>query len=159
MKFLTVILSMLVMVGPLAAKAEGLPLPWPFPWAHECPVNWEDLQGRYMLEDSSDEEIELTISVIIKRGIKKAHVMRYDQYGDLVAIGTMPLGEDSRLLAVDLVPVNKQAPVMRAIIALYHESWVFSCEMQNLVPILTIQETGVQKPTTTQYKMVRRNGK
>ena len=154
-----------VFVGLILAVAahagEGLPLPWPFPWAKECKVNWMDMQGRYLLSESSlEQEIELKIFVITEDGLKRVHVAHYGQDGQLVSHGFDFVSENQKTLRLYLIPANADgnAEPTLAVIKLYYQSSVFSCRQDALVPILTIEGLDPKEPRTTQYRLVRRPG-
>ncbi len=136
---------------------EGLPLPWPFPWAKDCPVVWSSLSGRYMMLDSQyEEEMELKISVLTKDGMKLMRISRYNYYGAVVAEGFAWLTMNQKSVGVHLRPLSKKANPMYANIKLYYADSDYNCSMTSLVPILSLVEKRPNMTTEVQYRLVRR---
>lgn len=143
-------------VGELRPLGEGLPLPWPFPWAKECPVDWNAMNGRYALADSkSVQYIDLKISVITGEGFKLVRVARYDQSGKLQAEGFTYVSEAQKTLALALEPSDKSQGEQWAVIELYYESPEEVCTPDHLVPILTLADTRSADHNVMSYKMIK----
>jgi hypothetical protein len=142
--------------SPLSAGTFGGPLPWPFPSAKECPVNWSDYAGRYVLAATfgevrdKDQYLELTVSVAYQDGLRFVKVSRYDYSGTLISEGNVVIGEEQRMLILKLLPVDPMGPVVDASIQLFYASNQELCTAENLVPVLT-----VGSGTTTDFQMVR----
>lgn len=136
---------------------EGLPLPWPFPWAKDCPVVWSSLSGRYsMLDSQYQQEMELKISVLTKDGMKLIRISRYNEYGAVVAEGIAWLTSNQKNVSVHLRPLRKNANPMFANIKLYYASSDYNCQINALVPILSLMEKRPNMTTQVQYRLVRR---
>lgn len=135
---------------------EGLPLPWPFPWAKECPVKWQSISGRYAMMDSSQQDVDLKISILTEDGLKVMRITRYNAMGGMVSDGFSFITENQRSIRVYLRPLNKEQAPLWANIKLYHSDYSQSCEMSRLVPILSIVEKRINKTVETQYRLVRR---
>lgn len=141
-----------------ATAGEGLPLPWPFPWAKECPVEWQSLEGKYALADSSKDELlmisfhKLTKS---KDGLKLAHVARLRADGSLVAEGFGAFTENQRSLRLSLYSLEVKEAVQAVVIKLFYQSESFACTKQNLVPILTVEKRGSSTTGTTSYRLIK----
>ena len=152
----TILIGLLISLS--ATAGEGLPLPWPFPWAKECPVEWQSLEGKYALADSSKEEVlkisfhKLTKS---KDGLKLAHVARLRADGTLVAEGFGTFTENQRSLRLSLYPLDVKEAAQAVVIKLFYQSESFACTKQNLVPILTVEKRGSSTTGTTSYRLIK----
>ena len=158
MKRLTLLfVGLLVSISASSAFAgEGLPLPWPFPWAKDCPIDWQSLEGRYQLSDSSKEEqLQLSIHVVTHLGFKLVRVSRYSSEGELIAEGFNLITANQRTLWLSMMPLDRNEPTMKAYIKLYYQSSNLTCGEQNLVPILTVEKRGSNTTSPTQYRLVR----
>jgi hypothetical protein len=143
--------------GQYHIYGEGLPLPWPFPWARECPVKWSQLAGRYRLEaSSSNDEIELKITVINTRGLRMIKIARFDENQQLLAQGAGLLVQNQRMVEVMLQPTRADQPAIRASLKLHFSDLSGSCEMSSLTPILTLQVLSIDEVAEIQYRLVRR---
>src|SRR5947209_6654109 len=68
---------------------DGWPLPFPFPWAKECPMDWDHLSGNYSVKDSTDtDSLFVKVTVLTKKGIRLVRVSRYSHAGKLIYDGT-----------------------------------------------------------------------
>lgn len=166
MSFLKVILIAAALFGGPARASEasegyvifgeGLPLPWPFPWAKECPVDWSSMQGRYVLSDSADEEeIDLDISVVERMGSKLVRVARYNRFGRRLAEGFAIVGENQRAIRLLLKPVGWADQAIWATIQLHYQRAEQRCSEDNLVPILTLEGANGGKPSQKQYVLLK----
>lgn len=136
---------------------EGLPLPWPFPWAEDCPVQWSALSGRYtMLDSESKDEVQLTISIVTDHGFRFLRISRFASDGTFLSDGVTFLARNQRSARVYLNPLDDRQPPLWANIKLYYASEIFSCEMNSLVPILSLIEKQNEKNVETRYRLVRR---
>jgi len=136
---------------------EGLPLPWPFPWAKECPVQWASISGRYaMLDSMYQEEVDLKISIVTEGGLKFMRISRFNSSGAMISDGFTFLTPNQRSVRVYLRPMTRKHGPLWANIKLYHGSSRFSCEMASLVPILSLVEKQQDHTTETLYRLVRR---
>ncbi len=137
-------------------SSEGLPLPWPFPWAKECPMDWRELGGHYMLADTDlNSRLDITISASPDRGLRLVRVARYTSYGQVLYQGFAAVSENLKTIRVELMPAEKDQLPIQAIIKLFYQSSQIGCAADHLVPILTLV---VSKDCTTQkiqYKMVK----
>jgi hypothetical protein len=159
--FLRIIFSSLLLVMTLLhvqpSRADGLPGPWPFPWAKECPMNWEDMEGRYMLSDSrSSDQVILRVTVQMKKSTRLVRVSRYTKHGSLIYDGATYVDEDQRIIRLYLSPTKSDGPPVWAVIKLHYQSWeVDSCSADRLVPILTVGTSDPYDPSSNQYKMIK----
>lgn len=135
---------------------EGMPAPWPFPWAKECPVKWTSLTGRYVMYDQFEQdEIDLKLSLITRKGLKMMRISRYSKTGAMISDGFSVITEKQKSVRVYLRPLtNKTSPVW-ASLKLYFDK-DYSCEMTRLVPILSLVERHGTTTTEAQYRLVRR---
>lgn len=133
-----------------------MPLPWPFPWAEECPVDWMSLQGLYLLSESeTGEYIDLRISVLEIMDIQIVRMSRFTRMGEMVSDGYTRVEEGQKSLALDLIPVKHGEANIHAILQLHFVSNVRSCTEDALVPILTFKTGSSTTSTETQYRLVR----
>lgn len=137
-------------------KAEGLPLPWPFPWAKECPVDWQAMAGRYILSNSSNEEqIDLKITVINVHGFRLVRLSRFDGYGNLIADGFSFVSLNQRMLRMKLVGQDTTDNSIWALIKMHYTDWNLGCSDDHLVPILTLERTNSSTIYTNHYRLIR----
>lgn len=134
--------------------AEGLPLPWPFPWAKECPVDWQRMAGRYVLSDSvNEEEIDLKITVITTNGFRLVRLSRIDHHGQVVADGFAYVSLNQRMLRMKLVPRDRYDSPSWALIKLHYSDWNLGCAEDHLVPILSLERNNSSR--SNHYRLVR----
>jgi hypothetical protein len=156
MKIFTTLAIVLVIWGGGAVKAEGLPLPWPFPWAKECPMNWQALNGQYLLSDAAESDtLDVSISTYDRVGVRVVRVARYTGHGELIYQGFSTVTENQRTIRLSLLPANGTDCAVQAVIKLHFQSSVNLCSMDHLVPILTIMRGTGASPKRIQYKMVK----
>lgn len=142
--------------GEVRPLGQGLPLPWPFPWAKDCPVDWKSMEGRYVLSESKDrEEIDLDITVIDRMAFKIVRVARYDRFGRLLADGFSFVGHNQRALRLLLKPRYRGQRPIWGTIQLFYQGNELLCSDDNLVPILTLETADSSKPSQTQYVLLR----
>ena len=135
---------------------QGLPLPWPFPWAKECPVDWKSLDGRYVLSESDDQEqIDLDISIIESLGFKIVHVARFTRTGLLIYEGFNFVGHNQRTIRLFLWPQRSYEPGTMAMIQLHYQGVDLHCTDENLIPILTLERVDSEQTSRTQYVLLR----
>lgn len=143
--------------GQFHPYGEGLPLPWPFPWAEDCLVQWSKITGRYLLEDNAEkQEVELKISMVTQRGQRSIRISRFDRHGVMISDGRVPLTADQRSVDVELRPLTSEGYPVLASLKMYYDSADYSCEMSRLVPILALTELRPEKQKEVQYRLVRR---
>ena len=139
------------------ASADGMPLPWPFPWAEECPVNWQGMVGRYTLSHSENAQIDLSISVVKHAGTKVVRVAWISKEGELLAEGFDFLELGQRNLRMYLFPMDKKEPAVIAEIKMYYQSHSRSCAKRNLVPIMSVERPGAANAPETSYELMKQN--
>lgn len=174
LKFLTVIAVTLTVVMSVSSHAqdqkssveeesfsyqvfgEGLPLPWPFPWAKECAVNWDTLTGRYAMEsDLEGDQIDLKISIINRLGDRWARVFRFNKEGRLIAEGASPIKKELRAIRVKMRSVVKDNKVSWISLRLHYADAAYQCYESRLVPILTMETMRGNSLVETQYRLIR----
>jgi hypothetical protein len=149
-----------VLFSNTSARANDLMVPWPFPWAKECPVEWKEFSGRYILQDmnggmmTSDQFIELAVSVEYRNGIRLARVAQFDIFGEVVSAGITVVNDSERALRLRLIPVDPSKPFMDAEIRLYYTSNERLCTMDHLVPILNLTSEAMP-PGGENFKLVK----
>jgi hypothetical protein len=136
---------------------DGWPLPWPFPWAKECPMDWHDLDGTYLLSDSTDaEQLIMRINVVSKKGLRVVHVSRYSEKGRLLFEGVGTVTERQRVIGLWLSSRSDSSVRVWATIKMHYQSSITSCSVGQLIPILTVQELAQDAPPDgVDYKMVK----
>ena len=136
--------------SPLAGPID----PWPFPWAKECPVNWDTLGGYYLLakDTTTNGGVSLRISVISKDGLRLLRVSRYSNLGSWKYEGTTFVTENQKLVRLYLSPVNHKGDPIWAIIKLHYVSDIMECSADRLVPIMTLQASDNEEEYVD-YKM------
>jgi hypothetical protein len=147
----------LPLAGASGHTQDGWPLPWPFPWAKECPMNWDQLDGTYLLSDSNDaERLVLRINVLTKRGMRLIHVTRYSDQGRILFDGTSTVTEKQKVIGLWLNSMSGTRLRVWAIIKMHYQTPIASCAVANLIPILTVQAIGNDGPPDgVDYKMVK----
>jgi hypothetical protein len=155
MKAFTALLIGLFM-SMTAYAGEGLPLPWPFPWAKECPVEWMSMEGKYAMADSSrQEQLDISFHTVTKGGYKLARVARLDKDGALIAEGFNVVTANQRTLRLFLFPLDRTQSTESVVIKLYYQSSSSACSAQNLVPIMSVEKRGSSTTGTTNYRLVK----
>jgi hypothetical protein len=160
---MTVLVGLALLVATAQAdvrpKAEGLPLPWPFPWAKECPVDWQTMAGRYVLSNSlNEEQIDLKITVINVHGFRLVRLSRFDGQGHLIADGFSFASLNQRMLRMKLVAQDSSDSSIWALIKLHYTDWNLGCSEDHLVPILTLETTNSSSSGKSYYRLVRAPG-
>ncbi len=151
----------IVLAGQLAwaeefrPYAEGLPLPWPFPWAEGCPAEWAALDGTYVLKGRTDQDtVEIKITVGEYYGMGTMQISRYSPRGTLLSDGWSFLWPRSRYISIYLWPRAEEVQPMKASLK-FHFNKNFNCQISQLVPILTIEEMYSDHTNRTQFRLVR----
>jgi hypothetical protein len=142
--------------GPVHIEGQGLPLPWPFPWAKECPVEWEALQGRYSMAHSEKHEaIQLNITFLSKFGLRLVRVARLDHKGGVLSEGIAIIHDGQRSISLPLNAVDGQSAPIMAELKFYYSSRVLSCDSDYLVPILSLKDPGGSTSEHIDYRLIR----
>ncbi len=135
---------------------QGMPAPWPFPWAKECPVKWSSLTGRYVMYDQFEQdEIDLKLSLVTRSGLKMMRISRFSKKGTIISDGFSVITEKQKSIRVYLRPTSNKTMPVWASLKLYFDK-DYSCEMSRLVPILSLVERHANVTTEAQYRLVRR---
>lgn len=135
---------------------DGMPLPWPFPWAKDCPVNWDSMQGRYLLTPSAaKEQVDLEIRVVTSMNVKLVHVSRYGSDGVLIADGYIWIPAKQKSVRLWLFPLRAGDPPTWAVLKMYHRNTMSDCNQEGLIPILTLEQVDNSIRTQSQYRLVR----
>src|SRR6185312_10499834 len=80
---------------------DGWPLPFPFPWAKECPMDWDHLSGNYTVKDSTEtDSLLVKVTVLTKKGIRLVRVSRYSYTGRLMFDGTTTVTEKQKVVSL-----------------------------------------------------------
>lgn len=133
---------------------QGLPLPWPFPWAKDCPMDWDSLNGTYTLSDSSfDERLEIRITVSRRTEQRFVRISRFVN-GTMVADGRGMIDPERHSFRVYMRPLSERADAIWASVRFYFPDDQQLCS-QNLVPILTLQTAGGVVNGDSQYRLMR----
>ena len=153
---LLALVSSLLSLGSIRSSADGLPVPWPFPWAKDCPIEWSAMGGRYLLSDAKNlQYIDLKFTAMTKEGFKLVHVARYNQNAELLYEGFTYVSENQRTLRLSLMPSDRTAEALSAVIKLHYQSNDLRCAANYLVPILTLEPMDSNNSQVTRYKLVR----
>lgn len=159
MRSITILLGLMLSWGAYAGQ--GVPLPWPFPWAKDCEVDWKSMQGEYTLTSESDlGSIDIRISVISEFGFKLVHISRYDTEGKLIAGGFNFVSKNQKVLRLYMFPIDSKERLSYAVIKLHYQSKVISCAQDQLVPILTVEAVkndGTPLDEPAEYRLVRKD--
>jgi hypothetical protein len=134
----------------------GSHLPWPFPWADQCPVDWREVAGIYRLseEPGSSKHMDLKITTYKSRGRQIVRMTRYNQRGLMVADGAAYVDENERVASVELHPIRRRAAVMRAEIRLHYKSGIMYCDRVYLTPVLSMRSGGSGRYEVTYYQLI-----
>jgi hypothetical protein len=122
-----------------AAGADGIPRPWPFPWAKSCPMSWSDLAGRYkMVGSTSREQILVRVSADNREDLVTIRLVRVTSAGNIRAIGLAMVYANENEVKVHMVPVREKYGASWVTLRMHYNSKVLSCQQAALVPILTV---------------------
>lgn len=167
-KIIILAVSLMLNAVPLSAAAspmnpvisgQGLPLPWPFPWAKECPVKWEAIQGRYSMSESIDhEEIELKVTFVQKFGISLVRVARLSNEHVVLSEGIAMIHQGQRSIRLRLEANEPGEPIIWAAIKFYYGGRELLCDDSYLVPILTLEKEGWPVNQRTEYRLIKEDG-
>ena len=134
---------------------EGMPLPWPFPWAKECPIIWSSIGGSYVLSESVDNEyIDLKITPVQKNGFNLVHVARYSKESELLSDGFALIAQNQRTIQLGLYPVKSATPSLWAMIKLHYQDSTSKCDKE-LVPILAMQSDADSARVPVEYRLIK----
>lgn len=162
LRILTLVLA--VLAGPLASAqsyvrpfGDGMPLPWPFPWAKDCDVDWAAMEGRYLLTPSKlGMQLDLKISVVAELNFTLIRVSRYGQDGQLLADGYVWVSAKQKTVRLWLFPLRRGDPPTWAVLKLhYTREKVAGCPAEFMIPILTLDQVDNTTHTQAQYKLIR----
>lgn len=142
------------------AGADGMPGPWPFPWARKCPVRWESLEGRYILPESSQNTLlDLKVSVVDKLNFKLVRVSRFDRAGNLEASGLDWVAADQQIVRLWLYPFKQGEAPTWAVLKMHYASTEQTCDDDHLVAILTLEQADRVARHQTHYRLIRADGR
>lgn len=151
--------SICLLFGSLAS-ADGMPGPWPFPWAKDCPVKWESLEGRYVLPESSQNALlDLKVSVVDKLNFKLVRVSRYDRMGGLEADGYVWVAANQKTIRLWLFPLKEGESPTWAVLKLHFSSNERTCDEDHLVAILTLDQPDSATRRQSQYRLIKVDGR
>jgi len=133
----------------------GLPVPWPFPWAKDCPMDWSTYDGMYSLTaNTSIGRLNLKVQAEGADGLLLVHVTRVNSKGKVTYDGTTYIEETQKVLALWLVPAeNPRAPSVWAEIRMHYNSKQLTCA--DTVPVLTVAPNQDQEADATAYELIR----
>lgn len=136
--------------------ADGMPGPWPFPWAKDCPVRWESLEGRYLMPDSAQNAtLTLKVSVVDKLDFKFVRVSRLSADGRLEADGYVWVAANQKTLRLWLYPLREGESPIWAVLKVHFASAERVCSEDHLVTILTLEQPDSVSRRQTQYRLIR----
>ena len=155
-----IIILCLALGSPLTQAAQtrdSYPLPWPFPWADKCSMDWEDLDGTYLLSNGKEaDQLILRINILTKKGVRSVHVSRISSQGRMLYQGSTLVSEADRIIRLSLVSIYPEEPRIWATIKMHYQSEVSSCSASHLIPILTVQVPENSAPRAgVDYRMVK----
>lgn len=159
MKLASSVFLIIVLMLTTKGHSDGLPVPWPFPWAKECPISWQSFEGLYTLAESGTKD-QLLISVhptSSRRGLKLVRAVRLSENGYTLAQGFSIIGQTQKAIKITLVPVDEWGESTVATIKLYYQSDTRNCSDKNLIPILSLYESGRDGEHLTHYRMLKKN--
>ena len=133
---------------------EGMPLPWPFPWAKECPIDWTVLDGTYLLSESADATyLDFVITPVGKNGFRLVRIGRYANDGLLLQEGFVLVSKNQKTIQVTMYPQRPKLSKLQALIRFHYLDDRMTCDNAQLVPILTLQSPVDE--TESQYRLVK----
>ena len=161
--FRQILMAAVFIFSSLTASAEqkfvpygqGMPAPWPFPWAKECPVKWASISGRYVMFDQFEQDqVDLKLTFLSREGMQQMRISRYSKGGVMLSDGFTPITEKQKMVRVYLRPLSNKTMPVWATLKLHFDK-DYSCEMSRLVPILTLFERRANVTSEAQYRLVR----
>lgn len=114
----------------------------PFPWGTECPFPWSDVDGFWLSEGNSIEDIwEFRQTTTLENGTHLFEIYRYNEAGDVLAFGRGVAASSERIIRAAMVKMNsKRTQRYYAIMRTYVEDMSkYSCVMENMVTVLTLR--------------------
>ncbi|HMN67351.1 MAG TPA: hypothetical protein PKC28_02320 [Bdellovibrionales bacterium] len=139
---------------------DGMPIPWPFPWAKDCEVDWNDLNGNFILADYSSEQVQISIHVVVEQGLQFARVIHYDRDGYALAFGMGLVSKDQHGIEMNMYPVSASSrAATSAVVRLYHRSEILTCSQDSLIPILTLTRKEAGRTVEAHYRLNKSESK
>jgi len=150
------VLTALMTVPVWAAQESVHPLggssvPWPWPWAEDCRIDYESLNATFVVKNS---EVVHFIQISTSRNpqylYRYLRIRLYNANFDLLSEGETYVDENSRSVFVKMTSISSlNVPGLK--LRIYYKSESTSCEISNLIPILTVMEgSETQKANTDQ---------
>jgi hypothetical protein len=139
-KILSILVMLTLAYAPISFAKDGMPSPWPFPFAKDCPMAWDNLGGLYNMSDSNTrDQILVKVNEGDDASVKVIRVVRMSSKGRARAFGLAMVLEDEREFHVHMIPATKSdGPDTWVGVRMYYTSLVKSCEASYLVPIMTV---------------------
>lgn len=156
--FKTIIAFTLLMISGISS-ADGI-RPWPFPWAKDCPMVWENLEGDYkMIGSTYEDQIVVRVSSSADGDLRTIRLVRLTSTGEVRSVGLAIVAAEEREVKIHMIPVAQDYPPSWVTLRMYYNSDVNSCDIQSLVPILTvIPEANPDKPGPVfDYLLTKKN--
>lgn len=135
---------MLLLSSQVFAAGGGSSVPWPWPWAEECPIDFESLNGTYVVRQSEEVDfIRISSQWKEESYSRQVKILLYNQDFDLLSSGETYIWGSERSIYIPMSSVDSLKNLRGLKLQIYHRSERKTCDSKDLIPILTISEPGV----------------
>lgn len=126
-----------------AAGNGGASVPWPWPWAEECPIDFESLNGTYVVRQSEDVDfIQISSYWDKTRYSRYLSIQLYNQDFEVLSRGETYIWGHERSIYIPMTSADTLKHMRGLRLQIYHRSQKRSCDAKELIPILTVSEPG-----------------
>ena len=128
---------------------------WPFPWAKDCPTDWEALQGHYMAmpEAAAGAPVDLQIAVTEQSDGKHVVVTQVSPSGQILATRSVPESENPEQIRLSIGHGPNAEEPTSALLQMHYGSETRDCNRAQLV--LTLDFADRPAHPEEQYRMQR----
>lgn len=149
------LLALTTMAHAAQLDKDGLPVPWPFPWAKECPTDWNAFEGVYKMTTNSDAgRLTFRVDGEGEGGLLRVRVTRLSPKGRPTYDGSTYIDFTQKVVALWLTPTDDAShPSVWGEIRLHYNSKDLTCA--NTVPVLTVAPDEQKEAEGTAYELIR----
>lgn len=138
-----------------AGGGGGGTVPWPWPWAEECPIDFESLQGTWVMSGKSSESyLRIGSTWVPDRRAQYLVIEMVNGHMETYARGFTFTNGTARTILVALRDMGG-VPIGLLELKVYHRTHVASCDSRELVPIVTFRS---DRGSTQSHYVLKKRG-